>query len=340
MLDEGRGIAMLTRVRNKLRRALCGRKFLGSGLLLLFLSACGLVRCTPDPLPKAQVDALYETPLSAPEGGLRVFHLGHSLVNRDMPHMLAQLAEAAGLDHSYESQIGWGTPLKSHWEPSEEIFGFEMENDHPRYRDVMQALNSGDYDVFVLTEMVEIRDAIEYFDSAEYLHKFASKARQGRPDVRVYLYETWHFVNDPEGWRVRLEKDRDRYWEERILRRALAYEDPPKPIYIIPAGQVFAEIARRIEAGTMTGLTRVEDLFARTDEGELDPIHMGPLGNYVVALTHFAVIYHRSPVGLPTTLALHDGARDVTFEPEQIEMMQEIIWDVVAGDAYTGVTPR
>ncbi len=56
--------------------------------------------------------------------------------------------------------------------------------------------------------MVEIRDAIEYFDSADYLHKFASLAREGNASTRVYLYETWHNVNDPEGWRTRLEKDR------------------------------------------------------------------------------------------------------------------------------------
>jgi len=175
------------------------------------------------PLAEAQVDALYEQALPDPGDAMRVFHLGHSLVNRDMPHMLDQMAQAAGKTHGYESQIGWGTPLKSHWEPDEEIFGFQQENAHPRYRDVFAALDSGDYDAFVATEMVEIRDAIDYFDSADYLNKFATRAREGRADVRVYLYETWHFVDDPEGWLTRLEKDRDRYWEEGILRRALLH---------------------------------------------------------------------------------------------------------------------
>jgi len=109
------------------------------------------------------------------------------LVNRNMPDMLRQFAEARGLTHGYESQIGWGTPLKSHWEPSEEIFGFEKENAHPRYRDVSEALKSGEYDAFVMTEMVEIRDAIEYFDSAEYVNNFANLARSTRPETRVYF---------------------------------------------------------------------------------------------------------------------------------------------------------
>lgn len=297
---------MITRLREKMKRAICQRRALGSGALLLLLSACGLVRCTPDPLPKVEFDALYETPLSAPTDALRVFHLGHSLVNRNMPDMLRQMAQEAGFDHGYESQIGWGTPLKSHWEPKEEIFGFEKENAHARFRDVKTALESGEYEAFVLTEMVEIKDAIAYFDSAEYLHKFASLARNGRGDIRIFLYETWHNVDDPEGWRTRLEKDRARYWEDGILRPALAYDTPPLPIYVIPVGQVFAQIARAIEAGDLVGIENVEDLFARNDDRTLDTIHVDHLGNYISALTHYAVLYQRSPVGLPHEVTLFD----------------------------------
>lgn len=332
---------MIKRVLAKLKRALCRRKFIGSGALLLFLSACGLVRCTPDPLPRAQFDALYTAPLTPPDGPLQVFHLGHSLVNRNMPDMLRQMAEARGLGHRYESQIGWGTPLKSHWEPGEEIFGFAKENAHPRYRDVKKALRSGDYDAFILTEMVEIRDAIDYFDSAEYLHNFASLAREGRSDVRVYLYETWHFVNDPEGWRVRLEKDRSRYWEDGILRPALAYDDPPLPIYVIPVGQVLAEVARQIEVGAFEEMAHVEALFARDEEGELDPIHVDHLGNYIAALTHFAVLYQRSPAGLPTSIELFDEKTVFSVPSEDLAVrLQRIVWDVVRADPLTGVAQK
>lgn len=169
-----------------------------------------------------------------------------------------------------------------------------------------EALKSGEYDAFVMTEMVEIRDAIEYFDSAEYVSNFANLAREGRSDTRVYLYETWHNVDDPEGWRTRLEKDRARYWEDGIMRPALAYDTPPLPIYVIPVGQVFAEVARQIEAGTLEGIESVEELFARTDDGALDTIHVDHLGNYIAALTHFAVLYHQSPEGLSGDVTLFD----------------------------------
>ena len=325
----------------KMRRVICARRFFGSGALLLLLSACGLVRCTPDLLPRAQFDALYGASVTSPNTGLRVFHLGHSLVNRNMPDMVRQFAVSKGLDHRYESQIGWGTPLKSHWEPKEEIFGFEKENAHPRFRDVKDALQSGEYDAFVLTEMVEIKDAIDYFDSAEYLHKFAGLAREGRADIRVYLYESWHNVDDPQGWRARLEQDRARYWEDGILRPALAYDTPPLPIYVIPVGQVFAEIARQIEAGQLAGLARVEDLFATTDDGSLDTIHVNHLGNYIAALTHFAVLYHQSPQGLSEQVELFDENTVFSVPSERLNaQLQAIVWQVVRTDPLTGVAQQ
>jgi hypothetical protein len=329
---------MMKRVAAKVKRALKNRRIVGSGVLLVILSAIGLMRLSPEPISRAELDRLYETPLPAPEAGISVFHLGHSLVNRNMPDMIWQIAEDQGVQHRYDSQIGWGTPLKSHFEPSEEIFGFAQENDHARYRDVFEALESGDYDAFVLTEMVEIRDAIAYFDSAEYVAKFAERARAGRADVRVYLYETWHEVTDPEGWRVRLELDRARYWEDGILRVALAHGQVMVPIYVIPVGQVFAEVARQIEAGSLPGLTATEDIFARTETGDLDPIHVDHLGNYIAALTHYAALYQRSPVGVTNTVNLYDEGTRFSVEDQSLAAtLQGIVWDVVRRDPLTGL---
>ena len=69
---------------------------LAPSLLLLVLSACGLARCTPAPLDRAALDGLYARPLPPPAGPLAVYFVGHSLVGRDMPAMLAELARASG----------------------------------------------------------------------------------------------------------------------------------------------------------------------------------------------------------------------------------------------------
>lgn len=299
--------------------------------LLLTIGACTFQKSLSQP----ELDRLYVTPLAPPERPLRVFHLGHSLVNHDMPVMLEQLA---GTGHEHRSQLGWGTTLKAHWEPGEPINGFEESNKHAQYQDAREAIRSGGFDAWVLTEMVEIRDAIKWFNSPEYLRRWAREARTHRPDTRVYLYETWHRLDDPEGWLERLDKDMARYWEGSLLAKGLAHGDTAGPVHVIPAGQVMAQVVRRIEQeGALPGLASRSDLFARTPDGTPDNIHLNDLGNYVVALTHFAVLYHRSPVGLPHQLKRASGENAIAFPQATARVIQALVWDVVTRYPKTGV---
>jgi hypothetical protein len=251
-----------------------------------------------------------------------------------MPAMLVQLT---GHGHRYESQLGWGTTLKAHW-GDDTIAGFAEENAHPRHRVAADAVDSGDYDAVVMTEMVEIRSAIRYHDSPDYLHRWAKRALAANPDTRVFLYETWHQIDDPEGWLTRLDRDLDRYWEGELLARAQATRDLPKPIHVIPAGQVLARFARAVaEHGGLEDVASERDLFAREAAGSLDTIHVNDLGAYLVALTHYAVLYQRSPVGLPHRLLRANGTRAQAAAPETARLMQEVVWEVVTSYPKTGV---
>ncbi len=286
------------------------------------------------PAPEA-IAAAYAAPLPAPAGPLRVFHLGHSLVGRDLPAMLQQLA---GPGHRYDVQLGWGTPLRAHWEDSIEINGFAEENAHDRYRNAKAALISGDYGAFVATEMVEIRDAIAYHASGRYLGKWAALARQGNPEIRIYLYETWPRLDDPEGWLDRLDRDLARHWEAEVLAPALPALAPDKPILVIPAGQVFAAFVRAVEdAGGVDNIAGREALFREDADGARDPIHLNDLGTYLAALTHYTVLYHRSPVGLPHRLLRADGTPADAPGPEAARLMQETVWRVVTGYPKSGL---
>jgi hypothetical protein len=303
-------------------------------VLLLALTACGFQKS----MPAEQLNLLYATPLPPPGKPLRVFHIGHSLVNHDMPVMLEQLA---GAGHEHRSQLGWGATLKAHWEPDEPVPGFEESNQHPNFQNPLEALQSGTFDALVLTEMVEIRAAIKYFNSSEYLRRWAREARTHRPDTRVYLYETWHRLDDAEGWLERLDKDLGRYWEGELLAKGLAHGDTGGPVYVIPAGQVMAQVVRRIEKdGDLPGLKSREDLFARNPDGTQDTIHLNDLGNYVVALTHYAVLYHRSPVGLPHRLKRLDGTDYKAPSEQAARVMQELVWEYVTRYPKTGVAQR
>ena len=295
------------------------------------LTACGWQK-TLDP---AALDALYAQPLTPPDKPLRVFHIGHSLVNKEMPMMLEQLA---GAGHEHRSQLGWGASLKSHWDPDVPINGFESENAHPRYQDAHQAVDSGQFDVLVLTESVEIKDAIKYDNSPEYIRQWTRAARAANPKIRVYLYELWHERDDPTGWLERLDTDLSRYWEGVLLAKGLAHGDTGGPIYVIPAGQVMARLVRQVESrGGVGSLRSREDLFSIDDKGERDMIHLNALGNYLVALTHYAVLYHRPPPAVPQEIQLVDGTKWTPISPELAQMMSDVIWSVVTHYPKTGV---
>lgn len=276
-----------------------------------------------------------ETRLPPPAGPLAVYHLGHSLVNRDMPAMLSQLAPPG---HRYDSQLGWGTTLKAHWGDAP-ITGYAEENAHPRFRPAQEAVDSGDYDAIVLTEMVEIRSAIRYFDSADYLARWAQRALAARPDVRLYLYETWHPLDDPEGWLERIDRDHDRYWLRRVLGPALKALPDGATVHLIPAGPVLAAVVRAVEAkGGVGNMADRRDLFARMPDSAVDPIHLNDLGNYLVALVHFTALYHRSPVGLQHRLLRADGTAAGAPTPDLAQLMQETALSVVHTLGLSGLS--
>ncbi|KZY52876.1 hypothetical protein HKX23_06405 [Sulfitobacter sp. KE29] len=280
-----------------------------------------------------RAEELYATPLSAPSGPMQVYHLGHSLVGRDMPAMLAQLA---GAGHSYHSQTGWGSSLRDHWEPDVPVNGFERSNDHAQHRPARAAIGSGDYGAVVLTEMVEIADAIRYHDSPDYLAHWARLAHAARPDIRVYLYETWHHTDDGHGWLKRIDRDLNKYWRRQVIYPALL--EAEVPIHLIPAGQVMAAFVRAVDAaGGVGGIISLHDLFSRDENGRPDTIHFNDQGAYLVALTHYATLYHRDPAGLPHELLRADGTPAQAPSAEAARLMQRVVWDVVRAHPDSGV---
>jgi len=304
-----------------------------SAALMLYLER--KTGCTFSKLEDSTLKNLYSNPLTRPEKKLNVYHLGHSLVGRTMPLMLQQLA---GPGHNFRSQLGWGTSLKEHWEPEIAINGFDKENNHEYYESVFDAIRGARFDAFVLTEMVEIKDAIIYYNSARYLQKFVEEIIKYNPNARVFLYESWHRVTDQEGWITRLDRDLDYYWLGKIVDRAHRCMKSNRAIYIIPVGQVmsafFKEIAR---LGGIEGISNPEDIFHQNLDGSLDDIHVNDIGNYLSALVHYSVLYQRSPEGLPFQLKNETGGNAMAPSKEAAQLMQEITWRVVSDNYRTGI---
>lgn len=277
-------------------------------------------------LTPEELAARYEAPLVPPEGPVAVYHLGHSLTGRDMPAILAGFA-----GHAWNSQLGWGASLNAHRKG--EVAGMAEENATPAFRPVAEAIASGDYPVVVLTEMMALEDAIRWHDAPAALAYWAIEIRKARPDARVYLYETWHSLkdtsNDPGDWLGRIGQDLGRLWEGALLRPAMGQEGVGT-IHVIPGGQVMAAAVRAAEAGALPGLSGVESFLS-------DDIHFNDTGAWLMAVAHYAVIYGRSPVGLPAEVTRADGSR-FAIDPAAARRMQEIVWEVVTAYPPSGVT--
>ena len=139
---------------------------------------------------------------------------------------------------------------------------------------------------------------------------------------------------------------------------------PNRPMYRIPVGTALAALIDRIEAprpgDDFDGFTEhhfVQNGYAdwpedwpvppeQADSIDPDPIiagltllrdppaddvHASQLGVYFTSLVHYAVVYRRSPIGLPAV----NGASE-----SLARIMQEVVWEVVTSDPRSGVLQR
>ena len=118
------------------------------------------------------------------------------------------------------------------------------------------------------------------------------------------------------------------------MRGAMAWGAPA--LSLIPGGQVMAAAVRAAEAGGLPEVSTRRDFFAVSPEGEPDQIHPSPLGSYLIALAHYAVLYQRSPEGLPGQVALVDHP-DLDLSPALAAALQRLVWKVVKTVPRTGL---
>lgn len=312
------------RKQSKARTANKGGRWLA---LLGSLSTLGLT-CADAAPPRLSPEAP-QGPLRPPIDEARVMFIGHSLVNFHMPAMLADVARSLDVRHEYAAHIQDGAPLKHNWE----------RHGQARGTDAREALPTGRYDVVVLTEAVDLDDMIRWMEPAEYGGRFYRLAVEANPDVRVFLYETWHdrklVRSGPLGcsregnWRTYLDDDLGK-WEGIADDIGRSHRGPP--VALVPGGQAMARLVDEIRDGRVPGIDNESSLFS-------DTVHLSDLGNYFIALVHFATIYRQSPEG--ATDAPRDAEGRVREVPAPTaRALQRIAWDVVHGYAWSGVTER
>jgi hypothetical protein len=98
-------------------------------------------------------------------------------------------------------------------------------------------------------------------------------------------------------------------------------------VYVVPVGQAVLALRENIIKGEAPGINKQSELF--TDPIGHPNAHVKVLAGYC----HFAVIYRRSPVGLPVP-----GILAKLPEAEKLNrLLQELAWQAVTQHPLSGV---
>jgi hypothetical protein len=100
-------------------------------------------------------------------------------------------------------------------------------------------------------------------------------------------------------------------------------------VFLVPDGAAAIALREKIIAGTAPGLKMQSDLFGDWWGHPKEPLKL--LSGYC----HYAVIYRRSPVGLPTPPSA--GSLD-RLDKGLVPLLQQLAWNAVIHEPLSGVS--
>ncbi|QOV89648.1 hypothetical protein [Humisphaera borealis] len=263
---------------------------------------------------------------SAPPAGVRVFSAGHSF-HMPIVNPLAEMAKAAGIDHKIAgSQSIGGSTVTKHW---------ELPDDKNKAK---KALLAGEVDVLTLSPYISIPDPA--------IDKFTALLLEHNPAGRVLLQASWmprdgsimlSFKNaardatQPDMLRGMFKSYDQKLHEQATAINALYAEKAKRQIaFIVPVNEAVTILREKVVKGEVPGISRQSELF-RDDLGH------GKEAIYLLnAYCHYAVIYGKSPVGLPTPTAFQKANLGDNTDKVN-KLLQEIAWQAVIAEPMSGV---
>lgn len=252
--------------------------------------------------------------------GQRVATCGHSF-HVFTYHQVEQIALSAGLKHQVVglSSIG-GSTVQKHWDVPDEK------------SEVKKVLKAGGADVLTLSPIWLPDDAIE---------KFVKLGIEHNPALRILVQEYWMPNDEYEPvYPLQTKKKVDHNatdlakLRDATMRYAKDIEDYVRGInqrlskdsvFIVPVGLAAVSLREKIVKGEAPGLKTQGDLFRDNWGHAQTPLQI--LSSYC----HFAVIYRRSPVGLPMPPQFN-VLKEVSDEDKAKlnTLLQQIAWDTVS----------
>jgi hypothetical protein len=264
---------------------------------------------------------------SATPRGLRVFYASHSLMWY-VPKPLGEMAEAAGIKgHQLVGLQSLGASKTiQHWNLADDK------------NEAKKVLKTGEVEVFVMSPISFPDEGIENFVKLGLEHN---------PNMRFVVQLSWgggdiDNQDFPQGAFDNVDKDKTpdqlKRYNERNIKAGEAqavdinkkYGNGRKILALIPSVQAMVMLRTKIAQKEWPGLTRQGDLF-------VDAVHPSAPLEALNTYMHFAILYRKSPVGLPMPVMLKDAKREAWNEKFN-RSLQELAWETVTNYPHSLVT--
>lgn len=259
--------------------------------------------------------------------GLRVVTCGHSFHTWVAP-ILSDLAEKAGIKGHQTVALSYigGSRVIQHWDvPAEK-------------NEAIQALKTGKVDVLTLSPIWLPDDGIE---------KFVRLGLEYNPNLRITIQEFWlpndtyHPVYPLESKKYvdhnattipELKKQNDLYRKDvENFVRDLNQRLGKTAVFVVPVGEAATALREKIISGTTARPLRVQwALFTDSWGHPAAPLRI------LAAYCHYAVIYRRSPIGLPMPQEFLQNKEYAS--PKLNLLLQQLAWEAVTQNPLSGVT--
>jgi hypothetical protein len=270
-----------------------------------------------------------EEPADPPKGQ-RVFFASHSGMSF-VPDPLGELAESAKIKGHKKvglQKLGASRTLQ-HWNLPEDK------------NQAKKALKAGEVDVFVMSPIQFPDEGVEHFVKFGLAHN---------PNLRFLVQITWgggdiDNQDFPQGAFANVDREKTPDQLKKLYARNIKaaeaqaddinqkYGGGKKVLFLVPSAQALVALRTRIAHQEVPGLTKQGELFSDALSHPSAPLEA--LNTYL----HYAVLYDRSPVGLPMPGLLKRAKREA-WDEKLNRSLQELAWETAANYPYSGVTSK
>lgn len=274
--------------------------------------------------------------------GLRILYTGHSFHAMFVPKCIESMAKSAGISDHQTAGVSFigGSKVIQHWDISDQTH-------HAK-----EILTAGGVDVMTMSPMTKPDPGID---------KFTELAIQHNPNIRIVVQEFWlpydrlgNFTEEEQKYArtwadapVTDSKDKKKFTgnfniptPEQLRQLHAPYfktmdeylekinqTTGKQVLFVAPAGQAVIALRERVIEGKVPLISKQSDLF-------VDALgHGTEVIQVLVSYCNYAVIYRRSPIGLP----VHEKLLKKYNNPELNRLLQEIAWDAVIHHPLSGV---